>query len=390
MDNPLKTERLYEKNAYCREFSAKVISCEKEDEIYNVVLDKTAFFPEGGGQSADTGTLNGIEVVDVQLLGDTVVHKVKENFPVGSEVVGKLDFDIRFRRMQNHSGEHVLSGIVHSLFGYNNVGFHMSKSEMTVDFDGVLTAEDIEEVERRANYAVYKNLPISVSYPSTEESEHLEYRSKLDNIENLRLVTIGDIDCCACCAPHVLSTGEIGMIKVIDSTPNKGGTRLTVIAGFDAFSDYSMLNRENKKLMKTLSVSRNLVSDAADKQLELINQLRYQNAELSKRLAWAELSPITLDKCILAFSKDLSYDELRHCANMLMEKDEKMCLLFSISDEGNYIYVVSSKTEDTRPVVKALNEAFSGKGGGKPNYAQGKIVSDSEDKIKAFAEKYYR
>lgn len=379
-------KNLYESDPYCNEFSATVISCEKEDEVYNIVLDKTAFFPEGGGQSADVGTIDGKEVIDVQIVDGTVIHKVKEEIEAGNEVLGKLDFDVRFRRMQNHSGEHILSGIVHSLFGYNNVGFHMSKSEMTVDFDGVLSAEDIAEVEKKANYAIYKNLPITVSYPAKEEESTIEYRSKLENIENLRLVTIGDIDCCACCAPHVARTGEIGIIKVIDSTPNKGGTRLTVIAGFDAFSDYSMLNRLNKQMMKTLSVSRNLVSEASDKQLELINSLRYENENLSKRLAWSELSPIKLDNCVVAFTKDLTYEELRHCANMLMENGEKICLLFSSSDEENYIYVVSSKTEDTRPIVKNLNAAFEGKGGGKPNYAQGKIISDSEEKIKSFAE----
>ncbi len=379
-------KNLYESDPYCSEFSATVISCEKEGEIYNIVLDKTAFFSEGGGQSADIGTIDGMEVLDVQLVDGMVIHKVREKLKVGSEVSGKLDFDVRFRRMQNHSGEHILSGIVHSLFGYNNVGFHMSKSEMTVDFDGVLSAEDIAEVERRANYAIYKNLPITISYPTKEEEASIEYRSKLENIENLRLVTIGDIDCCACCAPHVARTGEIGIIKVIDSTPNKGGTRLTVIAGFDAFMDYSMLNRLNKQLMKTLSVSRELVSEASYKQLELINNLRYEKEMLSKRLAWSELSPIKLGNCVVAFTKDLTYEELRHCANMLMENGEKICLLFSSSDGENYIYVVSSKTEDTRPIVKSLNAAFEGKGGGKSNYAQGKIISDSEEKIKSFAE----
>ncbi len=385
MNNSLKTELIYESDPYCREFTAKVVSCEKDGEEYNIILDKTAFFPEGGGQAADVGTLNGMEVVDVQIAGDMVIHRIKKGIPVGEEVIGKLDWDIRFTRMQNHSGEHILSGIVHSLFGYNNVGFHMSKSEMTVDFDGVLKQTDIEKVEKLVNFTVWKNLAITVSYPTKDEENGIEYRSKLENIENLRLVTIEDTDCCACCAPHVSKTGEIGIVKIIDSTPNKGGTRLTVVAGFDALLDYSMLNGQNKQLMKTLSVSRTLVSEACDKQLELINSLRYENEKLSKRLAWSELSPIKFDNCVAAFTKDLTYEELRHCANMLMEKGEKICLLFSTSDGENYIYVVSSKTEDTRPIVKSLNVDFEGKGGGKPNYAQGKIISHSEEKIKEFA-----
>ena len=379
------TERLYEKDAYCREFTANVLSCDFENGFYNIVLDKTAFFPEGGGQAPDKGILNGIEVLDVQIHDGVIIHKTNEKINAGDKVCGKLDWETRFRRMQNHSGEHILSGTVHALFGYNNVGFHMSKNEMTVDFDGMLKADDIARVEEITNSVIYRNLPIDISYPAHEEAVQLQYRSKLDITENLRLVTIGDVDCCACCAPHVARTGEVGVVKVIDFTPNKGGTRLTVKAGADAFSDYAMLNRQTKSLMKTLSVSRELVSDAAEKQLELINSLRYENGELRKRLAWSELSPICYDACTVAFEKNLTYDELRHCANKLLEGEVRVCLLFSTDDGENYIYIISGKDADIRPAVKALNDAFAGKGGGKPNYAQGKITG-SEEKIKEFVQ----
>ncbi len=382
------TERLYEKDAYCREFTATVLSCEFENGFYNVVLDKTAFFPEGGGQAPDGGTLNGFPVSDVQISDGKIVHKTNKQINVGETVCGKIDWQTRFRRMQNHSGEHILSGIVHSLFGYNNVGFHMSKNEMTVDFDGVLTGDNIAKVEEITNLVVYRNLPVDISYPTAEEAKVIQYRSKLEITENLRLVTIGDVDCCACCAPHVSKTGEVGVVKVVDFTLNKGGTRLTVKAGFDAFADYSILNRQSKSLMKTLSVSRELVSDAAEKQLELINALRYENGELRKKLAWRELSPIRYATCTVAFTKKLTYDELRHCANKLSEKGERVCLLFSTDDEKNYIYIISSKDTDIRPAVKALNDAFDGKGGGKPNYAQGKIIADGEEKIKEFVQSF--
>ena len=376
------TERLYENDAYCREFTATVLSCKFENGFYNVVLDKTAFFPEGGGQAPDGGTINGFPVLDVQISDGIIIHKINEKINTGDMVCGKLDWETRFCRMQNHSGEHILSGTVHSLFGYKNVGFHMSKSEMTVDFDGVLTAEDIANVEKITNSVVYRNLPIDISYPTPEKAATIQYRSKLDITENLRLVSIGDVDCCACCAPHVARTGEVGVVKVVDFTPNKGGTRLTVKAGAAALTDYSILNRQNKSLMKTLSVSRELVADVAEKQLELVNALRYENAELRKKLAWSELSPIQCGPCTVAFSKNLTYDELRHCANKLAENGERMCLLFSTDDEKNYIYVISSCDADIRPAVKLLNDAFAGKGGGRPNYAQGKIIADSEDKIK--------
>lgn len=382
------TERLYENDAYCREFTATVLSCDIENGFYNIILDKTAFFPEGGGQAPDGGTLSGFPVLDVQISDGKIVHKINGKIAAGEAVCGKIDWKTRFRRMQNHSGEHILSGTVHSLFGYNNVGFHMSKNEMTVDFDGVLKAEDIARVEEITNSVIYRNLPIDISYPTPDEAEVIQYRSKLDIVENLRLVTVGNVDCCACCAPHVARTGEVGVVKVVEFTPNKGGTRLTVKAGYDAFADYSMLNRQSKSLMKTLSVSRELVSDAAEKQLELINSLRYENSELRKKFAWSELSPIRYDACTVAFAKNLTYDELRHCANKLSEEGDNLCLLFSTDDEKNYIYIISSKNADIHPAVKALNDAFDGKGGGKPNYAQGKITANSKEKIKEFVQSF--
>lgn len=388
--NVIKTERIYENDSYCREFSAKVLLCESAEDGYNVILDKTSFFPEGGGQAADKGMINGFDVLDVQISNGVIVHKIAGEIRTGEKVEAKLDWELRYTRMQSHSGEHILSGIVHSLFGYNNVGFHMSEAEMTVDFDGVLTTEDIERVEKLANFAVYNNQDITVTYPNDDEAAALEYRSKLENIEGLRIVTIGDVDCCACCAPHVAKTGEIGLIKVIDSTPNKGGTRITMLAGFEAFLDYSFLNRSNKTMMKALSAPRDAVSENVTKQLELISALKNENKELLKRLAWAELDATDVNGCAYAFLRGVSYDELRHCSNLLSEEGKKVCMLFSTDDDENYIYVVSSAKHDTKPLVKALNEAFDGKGGGKPNYAQGKIISDLKEKIEAFAEEIFK
>ncbi len=378
------TELLYLKNAYCDEFEATVISCEKSGEGYDVVLDATAFFPEGGGQASDEGTIDGIPVLDVQMRDGVVVHKVNSPLEVGEKVSGRLNFALRFSRMQRHSGEHILSGIVHSLYGYNNVGFHMSDVEMTVDFDGVLTASDLKRVEKEVNFTLWKNLDITVSFPTAEEEKAFFYRSKLENIKNLRLVTIEGVDCCACCAPHVAKTGEIGLVKIIDATPNKGGTRLTVLAGEVALSDYARLNSASKAMMKTLSVSREDVADAAKRQVDLVSALRFENRELSKRLAWSELAPREVDSSAYAFSKNLSYDELCHCANMLSAEGKEVSLLFSSDDDKNYIYVISSASIDVRPMVKSLNGAFDGRGGGKPNYAQGKIVSDSVEEIEKF------
>lgn len=378
------TERLYEKNAYCKEFEATVISCAEIDGGYNIVLDKTAFFPEGGGQAPDKGTIDGVAVLDVQISDGVIYHKTEAALECGKKVVGKLDFALRFSRMQRHSGEHVLSGIVHSLYGYNNVGFHMSEAEMTVDFDGVLTQNDIEKVEKEVNFTLWKNLEIRPFFPSAEEAEKITYRSKLDITENLRLVEIDGVDVCACCAPHVSKTGEVGILKIIDATPNKGGTRLTVLAGEVALSDYACLNAQSKQMMKTLSVARDGVADAACRQVDLVGELRREVGELSCRLARSELKAIDVGCAKVAFAEKLSYDELRYCSNMLTDGGSEINFLFSTDDGENHIYVISSPTRDIRPIVKSINGAFDGRGGGRENYAQGKIVCRETEKLEAF------
>ena len=381
-----KTELIYENDSYCAEFEATVLSCTENNGRYDVVLDRTAFFPEGGGQAADKGTIDGILVLDVQINDGVVIHTIESVCPIGKKVTGKIDWQTRFTRMQRHSGEHILSGTVHSLFGYNNVGFHMSETGMKIDFDGPLAQSDIDRVEKEVNFAVWKNLKVTAFYPTDEEIKNIEYRSKLDNIENLRLVEIEGVDCCACCAPHVARTGEVGLVKIIDSMPVKGGIRLTVLAGYEALCDYSMLNTLNKQLMKTLSVTREAVSDAAKRPTELIDTLRHEKGELSNRLAWRELSLVKVNNSAYAFSENSSYDELIYCANKLADEGVETSLLFSKNDDDGYIYLISSRERDVREIVKRINTTFNGRGGGKSNYAQGRIICDSIEKLKSFAE----
>lgn len=380
------TQKIYEIDSYCREFAAVVKSCTLNDGAYDVVLNRTAFFPEGGGQAADLGFINDAKVLDVQIKDDIITHKVESAFEVGSEVTGKIDWELRFARMQSHTGEHIVSGIVNSIYGYTNIGFHMSEAVMTVDFSGPLTQEDIDRVELQSNLAVYKNASVTATYPSKAELEKAEYRSKLDLTEGVRLVTIDGVDCCACCAPHLGTTGEVGLIKIISCTPYKQGTRIEMIAGINAYKDYAELNASNKALMGMLSVPRYSVKDAVVKQAELIQTLRSENQAMSRKLALYELQPVEMGDCAYAISANLSYDELRYCANSLTEKGFNTCVLLSKTDEG-YIYTVGSSNRDVRDIVKELNSLFNGKGGGKPDYAQGKIASGAEDEIKAAVEK---
>lgn len=375
------TERLFEHDSYIKSFNATVLSCEEKGGSYLVTLDRTAFFPEGGGQPADKGEINGIKVLDVQENKGIILHKTEAPITVGEKVEGHIDWALRFSRMQSHCAEHIISGVVHSLFGYDNVGFHLSDNQMFVDFSGPLTQADIDTIEEEANLAIFRNLPIYATYPSKEEIPSLDYRSKLDITEGLRLITIEGVDCCACCAPHPARTGEIGIVKVVDFTPYKGGTRVELVAGIKAVRDYSALNYSNKALMKLLSARRNEVSDAVTKLSDNFRVVQAEKQELSKKLALSELSPVTVNSSVYAFCKDASYDELRFCSNSLMEKGYENCLLFSNTDGDNYIYTVSSVANNANTITSALNKALDGKGGGKPNYTQGKLISPSKEAI---------
>lgn len=381
------TDRLYERDAYCSKFNAVVCDCTALDGKYSVVLDRTAFFPEGGGQAADEGTINGIPVVDVQQKDSIVIHVLETELTVGEEVSCEIDWELRYSRMQGHTGEHILSGVVNSMYGFDNVGFHMGDSVMVVDFNGRLSAEDVKKVELAANKAVYGNADIVVSYPSAEELETLRCRSKIELGEGVRIVSIGeDIDCCACCAPHVAKTGEVGIIKVLDFYSYKQGTRIEIVAGINALTDYMSLNVRSKELMKMLSAPRDGIVEAVREKNTGYQNLYNEYQKNARKLALYELDLVEFLGSVYSIAKDLSFDELRYCANQLTEKDFSVCMLFSKNDADEYAYVVSSKSKDIRGLAGQLNEAFSGKGGGQSGYVQGKIKGCEEERLKVFVE----
>ena len=379
------TIKLYENDAYIKEFDATVLSCEECKDGYLLELDKTAFFPEGGGQQADTGFINDTKVSDVQIKNEVITHKVDKAFTVGETVTGKIDWDVRFPRMQGHTGEHLVSGIIHTMFGYDNLGFHMSEKTMTLDPSGILTDEDIKEIERKANIAVYENREVTAYYPDPSTLESLNYRSKLDLKEGVRLVNIDGYDTCACCAPHVSRTGEIGLIKIVDYIQYKGGMRLTMVCGINAFEDYSKLHDDNKAMMHLLSASRDKTLEFVTRDHEVIGAQKAEINRLNAELSKANLDIVTLGSTLCGFTKGASFDDMRAMVNDNLEKADKVAF-FSEGDNGDFSYIISSSTLDVRDTVKTLNEKFSGKGGGRPNYAQGKIVADKASIISFFEE----
>lgn len=376
----MNTIRLYEKDAYIKEFSATVLSCEEKEGYYLVILDKTAFFPEGGGQSADKGMINGENVIDVQIVNEIIYHKTQKPFKNGETVNCVLDWETRFSRMQNHSAEHLVSGIIHNLYGYNNVGFHMNDRIVTLDADGPLSETDLVKIELEVNKAIYENREIRAIFPSADELDNYDYRSKLDITENVRLIEIEGYDLCACCAPHVARTGEIGVAKILNFIPYKKGTRIEMLAGFLAFKDYSMLHGINKQSMYLLSAKREEVFDMTERIHKELGDIKAQNRALSSELALYKMEKHDFGDKICVFVDNVSYDELRNCSNSLLN-DYDYCYLFSNTGNNDYIYIVASKENNVREKVNGLNNAFSGKGGGRDFYAQGKITAESKIKI---------
>lgn len=377
------TLKLYENNSYIKEFTATVLSCNMADGGYEVVLDKTAFFAEGGGQAADKGEINGITVLDVQEKDEDVVHTLEKPLSVGETVTGNIDWELRFSRMQNHCAEHVLSGVIHKMFGYNNVGFHMNDSLVTFDVDGPLSANDIEKVEEAANKAVFQNAKITVSYPTAQEFATIDCRSKIELTEGVRLITVEGFDTCACCAPHPMSAGEIGIIKVVNFCAFKGGTRIEMVAGSLALQDYSYLHGAAKAIMKQLSAKREEIAEQVKKLGDDLAAARSEIKSLTEKLAAASLDMQTVGNALVGFTGEADFGALRNIANAKLDSAVYVALFAETADGFNYL--VTSKTADTRSFAKALNESFSGKGGGRPDCVQGKIIkTDKQNLIDVF------
>ncbi len=388
-----QTVRLYEEDAYGKEFDASVlaVSAERKDGRIDVVLDRTTFFPEGGGQTSDVGTIRTADkdgawtVEDVQVK-DGVIHHIcrpsAENgetalFP-GDRVSGRIDWAYRFSNMQNHTGEHILSGLIHLLYGYDNVGFRLSPHTVTLDFNGHLSEEQLEDLEKRANTVVWENRAVSAQILSGKELEGLEYRSKLDLTENVRIVTIDGVDACACCAPHVRRTGEIGQISILDAVASPKGTRLTIACGARALKEAAADRRRVDDVSHMTSRKREEVPEAVR---GLQEELAAKQAEI--RL-WQDRFA---QEKIQAGGRYFFFEELdplvqRETVNRIASEGKGCCGVFVGADDTGYRYVIARSTgpdadpgEDARTVQKILGE-LGAKGGGSPDMVQGRVKAD--------------
>ena len=371
------TEKLYYQDSHLFTFEAAVLDCRKEKKGYSVVLDRTAFFPEGGGQLADTGVLGGVRVLDVHERGGEIRHYTDAPLEIGAHVEGFVDAEQRLRRMQNHSGEHILSGLVHNAYGFDNVGFHMGAECMIIDFSGELTWEQLTELETRANEVVRQNIPLHIWFPDVNELQSLEYRSKLELTENVRIVEIPGVDRCACCAPHVERTGEVGIVKILDSQRHRGGVRVSVVCGLDALEDYRARQESVTEISRALSAKRGEVTRAVQRVLNEQQSMKERCDALSLALIrfMAEAEPETVGN-ILVFDATLGEIAQRELVNRLMEKAGGFAAVFCGSNEDGWRYIIGSKRLDLRAMSREINAAIQGRGGGTPQMIQGSARAD--------------
>ncbi|MCD8121243.1 MAG: alanine--tRNA ligase-related protein [Clostridiales bacterium] len=382
------TERLYYKDSHMRAFTGTVESCEWEEKksCYGVVLDRTAFFPEGGGQHADTGILGGVPVEDVKERGGLVVHYMKQPLTVGETVKGELDFRVRFSAMQQHSGEHIFSGLVHRHFGYDNVGFHLGREIVTMDFNGLFTEEQLCQIEQEANEAVAANVEVLVTYPTKEELANLNYRSKKELDGQVRIVTIPGYDVCACCAPHVTRTGEIGLIKVTDAVKYKGGTRVTIVCGFRALQDYRVKESNVKEISHLLSAKPYEVADAVRRLQGETAQWRDRLLRMQNRYLERKLAEIPADaQHVILFEAELDKNTVRKFVDAGKGRCAGICAVFLGDEAQGWQYTIGSQSVDVKALLSEFHAQFAGKGGGKPEMVQGTLRGGvSEKDIQTF------
>ncbi|MDD2973224.1 MAG: alanine--tRNA ligase-related protein [Lachnospiraceae bacterium] len=415
----MNTIKLYEQDAYQTTFKARVLSCEEvrlnekivnkeitnneitnkritnkeianeeiANKVYQVVLDQTSFFPEEGGQSPDRGTMREsgqdaglVRVLNVQIRKDVIVHTVLGKLEVGQEVWGDVDWKHRFYNMQQHSGEHIFSGLVHSTFGYDNVGFHLSDSGVTMDFNGAMTEEQILQIEGQANEAITKNIEVLVTYPGKAELMEMDYRSKIAIEGQTRIVTIPGYDRCACCAPHVQRTGEIGMLKVVNTQNYKGGVRVSILCGFRALADYQEKLTQVSRISALLSAKPELTADAVEKMKSELTAVKQQLIGAKQSLIIQKIQQMTdSERNVCMFEQDMEAMVMRVAVNTMMETHGGYCGIFVGNDETGYHYIVGTKDGDARELGNLLRERFQAKGGGKPEMIQGSMQASEKD-----------
>lgn len=374
----METRKLYYEDSRLQRFSATVLSCTDIGKGFEIILDATAFYPEGGGQAADTGTLGNVRVIDTRERGETVVHLCDGPLEVGARVEGVIDYHLRFPRMQQHSGEHIVSGIIFRRYGWQNRGFHMGTDLITVDTEGVVPPEDLAAIEAEANAAVWANLPVKTWYPSPEELPTIPYRSKKALTGAVRIVEFPGYDICACCGTHVQATGEIGLIKLFSSVGFRGGSRIEMACGEQALRLLNTAWEQNKLVSQAFSAQIHETGAAAKRMNDVLAQQKYRIVGLEWRIFAAISAGYAGKGDVVHFEEGLDGTAVRELADAIAETCGGAACVFSGSEESGYAFCLVTRNGDLRALGKDMTKALNGRGGGKPNFQQGRVQASRE------------
>ena len=379
----METEKLYYTDPFLTTFTAKVLSCEAGKGGYLVTLDRTAFYPEGGGQPADHGTLGGIAVTDVHEKDGVVIHTVEKAVEIGENVTGSIDWARRFDHMQQHSGEHILSGILCRDYHCDNVGFHLGADTVTIDYNTDISWEEALAAEYQANQVIWADAPVEITYPSPAELEQLDYRSKKALTGKVRIVTFPEADCCACCGTHVLRAGQVGIIKVLSCQKFRSGVRMEILCGERAWRYLSGTYDQAHAVGQHLSVKPLEAAAAVERLTEELTAAKARMAELEGEV----FSHTAHEYCgkgdVVLVEPPLRPDGVRRLADAVAKECGGLAAVFA-GEDGRYNYaLVRADGADIAPLVKSMNAALTGRGGGRSGFAQGSVQTDA-DTIHAF------
>ncbi len=383
----MRTERLFYQDVCLKEFHGKVLSCREQGGTFRIVLDRTAFYPEGGGQPSDRGILGERRILDVIEEGEAIVHVADGPLEEGAEVLGRIDWDRRFALMQQHSGEHIVSGLIHRRFGYDNVGFHMGSDFVTIDLNGLISPDQLKELEKEANEYIWQNHEVRVFTPSDREIEALSYRSKKELEGQVRLVEFPEADLCACCGTHVLNTGEIGLVKLVSVRHFREGVRIEMLCGREAFSYLNLHWDQNSRIGVELSVKPEDTWRAVKRLKEEIMEGKNALNSLKQSIYLRMAEQCREKGDALIFVCDMDSNDIRRQADYILDTCGGICAVFSGSDIEGYKYDIGERDGDVRSLVKDVNRVLGGRGGGRPFFAQGSVTGSKEGITLFFREK---
>ena len=382
----METEKRYYQDPYLTAFTARVLTCAPSKTGYLVTLDRTAFYPEGGGQPADHGVLGGVSVTDVHERDGVIFHTCGGPMEPGATVEGSIDWPRRFDHMQQHSGEHILSGLLCSLYDCDNVGFHLGADTVTIDYNRELTWEQVLEAERRANETIWKDTPAEITFPSPQALEHLHYRSKKELTGQVRIVSFPGADCCACCGTHVRRAGEVGIIKVLSCQKFREGVRLEILCGQRAYRYLSQVYEQDHAAAQLLSVKPQDTFAAVERQAAELTAAKQRMTELEDQLFALRAQALAGRGDVLLMEPPMRPDGARKLADAAARAAGGLAAVFA-GEQKAYVYaLVRAGGADIAPLVKRLNQTLNGRGGGRNGFAQGSVRADASA-IQAFFQK---